>query len=82
LPGQLEDLRGLAASTKTLPADSVAVNRAIITHAPQDIPAHTRLARAYQELGLIEQARAALEAVIQLDPGNRIATNRLQQLNA
>jgi hypothetical protein len=47
LPGRLEDLLAQA-GTKTLAADAVAVNRAIIVHAPQDIPAHNRLGRAYQ----------------------------------
>jgi alkylated DNA nucleotide flippase Atl1 len=80
LPGRLEDLLELA-GTETLLADAVAVNRAIIAHAPQDIPGHNRLGRAYQELGLIEHARAAFEAVIRLDPGNVIATKRLQELS-
>jgi cytochrome c-type biogenesis protein CcmH/NrfG len=80
LPGRLEDLLELA-GTETLLADAVAVNRAIIAHAPQDIPGHNRLGRAYQELGLIEHARAAFEAVLRLDPGNMIATKRLQELS-
>jgi alkylated DNA nucleotide flippase Atl1 len=79
-PGRLEDLRKLV-NTEMLPADVVAVNRAIVADAPKDIPAHNRLGRAYQELGLIEQARAAFEAVIRLDPSNGIATKRLRELN-
>ena len=79
LPRRLEDLLALA-RTETLSADAVAVNRAIIAHAPQDIPARNRLGRAYQELGLIEHARTAFQAVIRLDPGNLIATKRLQEL--
>ena len=79
LPRRLEGLLELV-GTETLLADTVAINHAIIAHAPEDIPAHIRLGRAYQELGLIEQARTAFEAVIQLDSGHGIATNRLQEL--
>jgi tetratricopeptide (TPR) repeat protein len=80
LPGRLEDLRPLT-GTDTHPADSVAVNRAIVARAPEDVAAHNRLGRAYQELGLLEQARAAFEAVIRLEPANAIASKRLQELN-
>ena len=80
LPGRLEDLRPMA-GTETNPGDSVALNRAILARAPEDVPAHNRLGRAYQELGLIEHARAAFEAVIRLDPANVIARKRLQELN-
>jgi tetratricopeptide (TPR) repeat protein len=69
------------AGTDTNPGDSVALNRAIIARAPDDVPAHNRLGRAYQELGLIEHARSAFDAVIRLDPTNVIARKRLQELN-
>jgi alkylated DNA nucleotide flippase Atl1 len=80
LPDRLEELRALAGKEE-LPADQIAVNLAIIAHIPRDIPAHNRLGRAYRHLGLIEQARAAFEAVIRLHPGDSIATKHLQQLD-
>lgn len=79
LPGGLEDLLELV-GTETHPADTVAVNRAIIARAPEDAPAHNRLGRAYQELGLLEDARGAFDAVIRLDPLNGIARKRLVEL--
>jgi alkylated DNA nucleotide flippase Atl1 len=80
LPARLEDLLAMA-DTQNLPADEVAVNRAIIAHAPKDIPAHNRLGRAYQNLRLIEQARAVFETVLRLDPGNAIARKRLGEIS-
>ncbi len=79
LPGGLADLRSLAACQQ-LAADAVAVNRAIIRLSPKEIPAHNRLGRAYQELGLIAHARTEFETVTRLDPGNAIATKRLKEL--
>jgi alkylated DNA nucleotide flippase Atl1 len=79
LPSRLEDLHAVAGS-ETVAVDSIAISRAIISLSPRDIPAHNRLGRAYQNLGLLERARAAFEVVVQLDPGNPIATNRLQEL--
>ena len=79
LPGGLEDLRAIAASQQ-LAADAVAVNGAITRLSPKDIPAHNRLGRAYQELGLIAHARGQFETVTRLDPGNAIATKRLKEL--
>ena len=80
LPEQLEDLLTLAGIVD-LPADAVVVNRAVIAHVPQDIPAHNRLGRAYQTLGLTEQARAAFETVLRLDLGNPIAMKRLREIS-
>jgi tetratricopeptide (TPR) repeat protein len=80
LPERLEDLVALA-KTQQLPADAVAVNLAIIQRAPQNVAAHNQLGRAYQDLGLIQRARAAFETVLQLDPGNAIATKRLHEIN-
>lgn len=61
--------------------EAVAINRAIIARSPQDIPAHNRLGRAYQNLGLPEDARDAFEMVVRLDPGNAIATKRLREIS-
>ncbi|MGO9976720.1 MAG: hypothetical protein ACLP01_28725 [Solirubrobacteraceae bacterium] len=79
LPSRLEDLK-LLAGTETHPADAVAVNRAIIERAPDDVPAHNRLGRAYQELGPSEHAQTAFEAVIRRDPANAIARKRFKEL--
>jgi hypothetical protein len=79
LPTRLEDLLSLA-RTDMPPMDAVAVNRAIIAHVPNDTPAHNRLGRSYQALGLIDHARGAFETVLGLDPGNIIATKRLREL--
>lgn len=79
LPKRLEDLLSLA-RTDMPPTNAVAVNRAILAHVPNDIPAHNRLGRAFQALGLIDQARGAFETVIELDPGNVIARTRLREL--
>lgn len=81
LPKQLEDLVSLA-RTDIPPRDAVAVNRAIIARLPADIPSHNRLGRAYQALGLVDQARRAFEAVRELDPANTIAAKRLRELAA
>ena len=80
LPVLLEDLLAIA-GTQNVPAEEVAVNRAIVAQAPKDIPAHNRLGRAYQNLGLVEQARATFETVLQLDPGNAIARKRLREIS-
>jgi methylated-DNA-protein-cysteine methyltransferase-like protein len=80
LPARLDDLRAMI-DDSAHPANSVVLNRAIIALAPDDLPARNRLGRAYQELGLPEQARSAFEAVIELDPTNSIAKSRLQQLS-
>jgi hypothetical protein len=60
LPRRLEDLLVLAGA-ETLPADAVAVNRAILARLPQDIPAQNSLGPAYQKLGLLAHARAAFK---------------------
>jgi hypothetical protein len=69
----------------SLPADVVAVTRAIIVQAPQDIPAHNRLGCPYHDLGLVELARAEFEAVLRLGPTDPIAagisTKRLKELS-
>jgi hypothetical protein len=71
-------LRQLAAET-TDPEDVIAINAAILRHAPDDGVAMNRLGRAYDALGsieLAEQFRRALAA----DPGNTTATQRLRDL--
>jgi alkylated DNA nucleotide flippase Atl1 len=80
LPERLEDLYALA-GTEDIPAGAVAINRAIIARSPQDIPAHNRLGRAYQDLGLTGRARAAFETVLRLDGSNAIATKRLREIS-
>lgn len=80
LPDRLEDLLALA-DADAVPADAVAVNRAILARLPQDTPAHNRLGRAYQALGLIEHARAVFQTVVRLDPSNVIAKRRLEEIS-
>jgi Flp pilus assembly protein TadD len=40
-----------------------------------------RLGRAYEALSLRDQAREAFQQVLELQPGNTIATNRLKVLD-
>lgn len=80
LPERLEGLLALA-GTQNLLADVVAINRAIIDRSPQDVPAHNRLGRAYQDLGLTEHARGAFETALRLDPSNAVATKRLREIS-
>jgi cytochrome c-type biogenesis protein CcmH/NrfG len=80
LPDRLEDLLALARAD-ALPADAVAVNRAILARLPQDIPAQNRLGRAYEALGLIAHARGVFKRVIRLDPTNVIAKKRLEEIS-
>ncbi len=72
-------LRKLAAET-TGPEDSIAVNTAILGHAPDDVVALNRLGRAHEALGSIELAEQAFQQVLAADPGNPIATRRLRDI--
>jgi len=72
-------LRKLAAKT-TDPEDAIAVNTAILGHAPEDVVAMNRLGRAYEALGSIEQAERAFRRAVAADPNNAIAIRRLRDL--
>jgi tetratricopeptide (TPR) repeat protein len=55
--------------------DARSVNEAITRLAPANEGAWTRLARCCIELGQLDDAMAALDAALQLNPANRIAHN-------
>ena len=79
LPKDIAELRELAAAT-TDPEDAIAINSAILTLAPQDAVAMNRLGRALQAIGSLDAAEQAFRQVIDLDPNNKIATQRLRDL--
>src|SRR3954452_13172034 len=55
LPDDLSELRLLAAEA-TDPEEAIAISAAILRQAPAETAAMTRLGRAYEALGLLEQA--------------------------
>lgn len=55
--------------------DARSVNEAIVRLAPANEGAWTRLARCCIELGQLDDAMAALDAALQVNPANRIAHN-------
>lgn len=59
---------------------AVDLNRQLIKENPKDIAALNRLARAYWELGKIDQAQKTYRKVLTLDPYNTIAAKNLQRL--
>jgi tetratricopeptide (TPR) repeat protein len=79
LPKDIAELRELAGAT-TDPEDAIAINSAIVTLAPQDAVAMNRLGRAYQAMGSLGAAEQAFRQVIEIDPNNKIATQRLRDL--
>jgi tetratricopeptide (TPR) repeat protein len=79
LPAQLEQLRSEAAQA-TEPEVIIATTRAILRHRERAVVALNRLGRAYQEVGSIDDARAAFSRLLEIDPENTIATRRMQQL--
>ncbi|MGH9373956.1 MAG: tetratricopeptide repeat protein [Vicinamibacterales bacterium] len=56
-------------------ADARSVNEEIARLAPTNQGAWTRLARCCMEMGLLDEATAALEAALQVNPQNTIAHN-------
>jgi predicted TPR repeat methyltransferase len=64
----------------TLLAESV--NEAIVSKAPDDMPALNRLGRAYAAIGAVDEAIKRFKQVIAIDPSNQIATRRLAELIA
>ena len=79
LPDDVAQLREQAAHT-TQPEDAIAVNTAILRHAPDDSVALNRLGRAYEAIGSIAQAKETFQRAIEVDPDNRIAIGRLRDL--
>ncbi len=72
-------LRALA-NEATDVEDAVAINVAILGHAPDDSVAMNRLGRAYEALNAIDEAEDIFQRAIAADPGNVIATRRLRDL--
>ncbi len=54
--------------------EAVKVNLEILSLAPQDVDSLNRLAKAYAEVGKIEQAKKTAQKVLKIDPVNAIAT--------
>jgi tetratricopeptide (TPR) repeat protein len=81
LPADIAHLRELAVMTQD-PEAAIAINEAIVSQVPQDIPALNRLGRAYAAIGATEEARKRFNDVIAIDPNNGIARRRLQELAA
>jgi tetratricopeptide (TPR) repeat protein len=79
LPGDLTTLKALA-KNETDSETAIAVNEAIVTQDQDDVAAYNRLGRAYAGVGSTEPAGHAFARVLDLDPGNSIATRRLAEL--
>jgi tetratricopeptide (TPR) repeat protein len=79
LPEDVAQLRDLAGEA-TAPEDAIAVNTAILRHAPDDVVALNRLGRAYEAIGSLAQAKETFEQAVAVDPDNAIAVGRLRDL--
>jgi tetratricopeptide (TPR) repeat protein len=79
LPKDAEQLRERAAHTAS-PEEAIALNTAILGHAPADTVAMNRLGRAYEAIGSIEQAKQTFREAVAVDPSNAIANRRLRDL--
>jgi tetratricopeptide (TPR) repeat protein len=79
LPEDVEELRDLAGEA-TAPEDAIAINTAILRHAPDDVVAMNRLGRAYEAIGSLAQAKEIFERAVAVDPDNAIAVGRLRDL--
>ena len=60
--------------------EAVATNVKILKSYPDDTDALNRLARAYQEVGLIPKAKASAQKVLRIAPANPIAQKTLAKL--
>jgi tetratricopeptide (TPR) repeat protein len=79
LPADADELRALSAGAVGS-EDAIAINRAILEQTPADPVAMNRLGRAYEALGLIDEAEAVFRKAVELDPDNAIAKRRLRDL--
>jgi tetratricopeptide (TPR) repeat protein len=79
LPEDVEQLRDLAAEAAA-PEDAIAVNTAILRHAPDDVVAMNRLGRAYEAIGSLARAKETFQQAVAVDPDNAIAVGRLRDL--
>lgn len=59
---------------------AVTLNQQLIKEDPKNIAALNRLARAYWELGKIDNAQKTYKKVLKIDPYNSIATKNFQRL--
>jgi tetratricopeptide (TPR) repeat protein len=55
------------------------VNKQILQEAPDDVDALNRMARAYAELGNLQNARTTVSSVLKIDPFNTIAQKALER---
>jgi hypothetical protein len=81
LPGQIHELRALAAAA-TDSEESIAINSAIIAQDARDVVALNRLGRAYEALGAMDLACQTFRKVLRLDPKNAIAAGRMRYLDS
>lgn len=79
---ELEDLAGKAVKAALNQQWQLAIelNQEILTENPESIESNNRLARAFQELGKIKDARKTYQRVLELDPYNSIAQKNLSKL--
>jgi predicted TPR repeat methyltransferase len=75
----VSELRALAKRASSS-EDSIAINRAILKYAPQDVVAANRLGRAYEALRLLDAAADAFLQVLAIDSENAIAKRRLRDV--
>ena len=79
LPSDVAELRALAEADGNA-EDAVAINSAILEQAADDVVAMIRLGRAYQTLGLLDEAKQAFQQAVSHDPHNAIAKRRLEEV--
>lgn len=60
--------------------DALDLNLILLEQLPSDIPTLNRLAKSYEEVGEIKQAKNTYERVLKLDKYNHIAQNNLNRL--
>lgn len=79
LPKPIDALRDLAAQQSD-PEATIAISTTILEQMPRDVVALNRLGRAYEALGSVDQARSTFQAVLDIDPTNRVAGGRLRDM--
>lgn len=61
-------------------ARAAELNRVVLEAAPDDVEARNRLGRALLELGKVDEARAAYEEVLRIEPHSLVANRALQRI--
>ena len=74
--------QGVAAALEADWPRAVEINQGILEGAPDDVEARNRLGRAFMELGKVDDARAAYEEALRIEPNNLIANRALGRLRA